>query len=106
MESYTIPPFDIELLTVHSYGLIVSIYLFVLCVAVLLTAARMLKERESELMGTIKLIFQPAEEGVSWILLLHASTAPRAVSLLSRLARPHRTRPLQSIPKTTPSLPS
>ncbi|KAL3917206.1 MAG: hypothetical protein SGPRY_006498 [Prymnesium sp.] len=46
--------------------------------AMLLTAARMLKERESELMGTIKLIFQPAEEGVSWILLLHASTAPRA----------------------------
>lgn len=31
--------------------------------AMLLTAARMLKEREAELVGTVKLIFQPAEEG-------------------------------------------
>ena len=30
--------------------------------AMLLTAARMLKERESELRGTVKLMFQPAEE--------------------------------------------
>lgn len=31
--------------------------------AMLLTAARILKERESQLAGTVKLIFQPAEEG-------------------------------------------
>jgi len=31
--------------------------------AMLLAAARMLKERESELSGTVKLLFQPAEEG-------------------------------------------
>ncbi len=31
--------------------------------AMLLTAARILKERESELSGTIKILFQPAEEG-------------------------------------------
>ena len=31
--------------------------------AMLLTAARILKERESSLGGTVKLIFQPAEEG-------------------------------------------
>ena len=31
--------------------------------AMLLAAARMLKEREDQLQGTVKLIFQPAEEG-------------------------------------------
>jgi len=31
--------------------------------AMLLTAARILKERETDLFGTVKLIFQPAEEG-------------------------------------------
>lgn len=31
--------------------------------AMLLGAAKLLKERESELLGTVKLIFQPAEEG-------------------------------------------
>jgi len=31
--------------------------------AMLLTAARILKEREGQLAGTVKLIFQPAEEG-------------------------------------------
>ena len=31
--------------------------------AMLLGAARLLKEREQELHGTVKLVFQPAEEG-------------------------------------------
>ena len=33
--------------------------------AMLLGAARLLKQRESELKGTVKLIFQPAEEGLA-----------------------------------------
>lgn len=32
-------------------------------VAMLLTAARILKEKETDIQGTVKLIFQPAEEG-------------------------------------------
>ena len=31
--------------------------------AMLLGAARLLKEREGQLQGTVKLLFQPAEEG-------------------------------------------
>jgi IAA-amino acid hydrolase len=38
----------------------------------LLGAARLLKERESELNGTVLLVFQPAEEGGAGAVLPHS----------------------------------